>query len=423
MAFLKEKQPDGSYKYTITNSGSNSGTSVYHSWKDYNSAHDVVVGSRPTSARVTSNSDSESSSGSSSSRSPSSYDSFGSSVTPSVSSDPSMSEMMDKYLSTLRQLRDENNTWSAAQAQKQMDFQRQSAAEAMRFNHDEAVLSRAWQERMSDTAHQREIKDLQAAGLNPVLSAMGGSGAPVTSGATASGYTSQGSKGDTDTSIAPALVSLLGTLISSQTSMLNTLTSAQSQERIAKLGVDTDVFRALTSAASAREVAGMQGSASRDVANIYGGTSRDVAHIQGGYSTVIAGINGETSRTVARIGAGASISSAQIHAAGQAAAAQISGQYNLSVAKTNQLSTIISHAMDNASKEGIASANRQLQRDLQSNDFSFRMDFAEDQYTRDWKLHMWDNGTDLLQSLIGQIGSSGYGSTGSGLLGLIKMLG
>lgn len=170
-------------------------------------------------------------------------------------------------ISQLKGIAQSNSAFNAEQAEIQRDWAERQSAKAMQFNANEAAKNRDWQQMMSNTAHQREVKDLMAAGLNPVLSAMNGNGAAVTSGATASGVVGSGSKADADTSTSGAIANLLGSILSAQTALQNANTNARTQEAVAeKYTAMSEIVANINAAASIKQ-AGIHAGATRYAAD------------------------------------------------------------------------------------------------------------------------------------------------------------
>lgn len=202
----------------------------------------------------------------------------------SSGSSSSMADQLSSVMDQIYKISDRNTARSEQQAAELRDWQERQNRIAMDFNAAEAAKNRDWQEYMSSSAHQREVADLQAAGLNPVLSAMGGNGATTTSGATASGVTSSGSRGEVDTSANQALTQLLGVMWSAQTQLEAQRLNAQNNLAIAEKNNATSEL-----------VAQMYTQQSREASQLAAATSLQQSQISAAVSELVSRINANAS--------------------------------------------------------------------------------------------------------------------------------
>lgn len=188
-----------------------------------------------------------------------------------------------RIMSDISNITGTNTAASAQEAANLRDWQEAQNLKAMQFSASQAALNRDWQKMMSDTAHQREVKDLMAAGLNPVLSAMGGNGASTPSGATASGVTSSGAMGNVDMSATEAFVGILGALLSSMTSLRNASTSAVTSRYATDKAAETSRYVSGLSTQAQVQAAGIAAAAQRYGYDVNSMTSKDIA----GFNAVV----------------------------------------------------------------------------------------------------------------------------------------
>ena len=265
-----------------------------------------------------------------------------------------------------------NNAWSAQQANELRDWQAKQAEITRKYNSEEAAKNRAWQKEMSDTAHQREIADLQKAGLNPVLSVLGGNGASTTSGATASSTTPSGAMGSTDMSGSSSFVTLLGNMLSQMTELSKMNTSAMTNLAVADKYTAMSKYTAELGARTQLQTTSMNNAISRYVSDN-------------------------------------NLSAAQAQAAASIAAAAIHKEASMYSADQNYLT-----------QTKVAEMNGEINKELKMLGIDAQFDLSYNDYLEEFALKQaFGNGE--LTGLAGYIGSNGYNALGgdfaSGMLG------
>lgn len=119
----------------------------------------------------------------------------------------------------------------------------QIAQQANAANDQSVQEQMAFQERMSNTAHQREVADLKAAGLNPIMASQTGASTPAGGAATHSAPTMMNPNQGVSDGIQKAIESYMGALKTGADIKVSQAQAKNIEADTVKKGVDTEVAK------------------------------------------------------------------------------------------------------------------------------------------------------------------------------------